>query len=959
MTVATEDAPAQVRVEVLGPLRLVVDGVAVDVRGPKRRAVLALLALAEGRTVTVDSLVDALWPGEVPDSGRQALHTHVSRLRTHLGAAVGRLQTRPGGYRLELGPDDLDLVRARTLLAAARTGAQRDDGDALRLLREAYAMWRGPVLPDLRDVAPIAAAAQGCAQLHREVTDALVAGAIDAGQAEQVLGLATTSHAEDPLREPAVLLLMRALAASGRAPEALHTGRDYRRRLAEETGLDPSAALSELERDIAGGAAGPAPPRPETAAVPTTRLIGRDAQVAALQRQLAFERLVTVVGPGGVGKTRVAVEVARRGGAATVLLLAPVTDPEAVPYALAEALNLEVVQGDVMDACLALLGNAPGLLVIDNCEHLLDAVRDTVSQVLSTCPRLAILATSREPLGLAAEYTSRLSPLRLPGRDQDLAEDLAQAPAVAVFLERAARVRPGPPPTPGDLELIADIVRRLDGMPLAIELAAGRLSAFSLTDLRSRLDRSLDLLAGGLPSGDARHRTLRATVEWSYRLLAEDERRLFRYLSVFVDGVDLAAAERLAARLCLDRDPGSVLARLVDASMLEAHFAGGTRYRMLETLRTFGLDRLRAAGEEDAAARCLLDWAVELTAWVAATMDTEREPEADAALRRELANLRAAWRLARSRGALDDAVAMVTALFEAVAYRDLLELRGWAEELAADPALATHPGAAAVLGTAAEAAYHRGDYPRADRLARAGLERAIGDAGAWYCLSVLSVADLARGAYADVVEHALAAAARAGRPRDNVGVAALAAAYGGDLEQARTLNAQGLAGAVSPSMLSWGAYVAGEIDSLGGRSEPAEEHYRRAIDLARSSGATFLVGVATVGLLAVRARAGRVSDALHGYREVVDYFARTGNWTHLWVTLRNLADLLRRLGDDEPAALLDAAADRAPDAPAVDRPSGAPPSVAANLSTPPPTRADVLSTARRAIERNLGSTVGR
>ncbi len=206
-----------------------------------------------------------------------------------------------------------------------------------------------------------------------------------------------------------------------------------------------------------------------------------------------------------------------------------------------------------------------------------------------------MLATSREPLGLArgVHLPAGAAPASRPD-----AEDPTRAPSVAVFLDRARRVRPGPPPTPAELRLVADIVRRLDGLPLAIELAAGRLSAFSLADLHRRLDRALDLL-GGRTGGGARHRTLRATVEWSYQLLDDDERRLFRYLSVFVDGIALDDAERLAADLGLAGDPGTVLSRLVDTSMLDAEFAdGGTRYRMLETLRAFGLDRLAAEGED-------------------------------------------------------------------------------------------------------------------------------------------------------------------------------------------------------------------------------------------------------------------------------------------------------------------------------------------------------------------------
>jgi predicted ATPase/DNA-binding SARP family transcriptional activator len=933
-------AVVRVRVEVLGPLRLVVDGVPVDVPGPKRRAVLALLALAEGRIVPVDHLLDALWPTEVPESGRQALHTHVSRLRAHFGTAAARLQTRHDGYRLELAADELDVARARALLATARAMA---GPDAFAVLREAHGLWRGPMLADLTDVTRIATAVEGCAQLRREITDGLIAAGIAAGRGDEVCGLAADALAADPLREPAVLLLMRALATAGRAAEALRTAREFRRRLVEETGLDPSPALGELERDIAGGAAGPPPARPEVRARPTTRLVGRDDEVAALPRLLADERLVTIVGPGGVGKTRVALEVAGRSDASTVLLLAPVTDPAAIPHALAAALNLNVLQGDVLTACVAVLAHRTGPLVIDNCEHLLDAVRDTAEAVLAGCPDLTVLATSRERLGLAAEYAFRLAPLPLPGPDQDL----PQVPSVAVFLDRAARARPGPAPTPAELRTVADIVRRLDGMPLAIELAAGRLSTFSLTDLHRRLDRSLDLLGDGRPTADARHRTLRATVEWSYDLLTDDERRLFRQLSVFVDGVDLETAERIGTEMGLRPDPGTALAHLVDASMIDVAFDGATRYRMLETLRAYGLDRLAEAGEEEAAGERFVRWAVELAEWIGTVLSTEREADADTVLRRELPNLRAAWRLARGRGLLADAAAMVTALYEAMSYRDLVELRGWAEELADDPAIAAHPNAAAVLGTAAEAAYHRGDHPRAERLARAGLERATDDVGRWYCLIPLAWAKLARGAYPEVVEHCLAATALARRASEALGGAALASVYAGDADEARALIGRVHGGAASPSQRAWIAYVAGEIESRTGHNELAERHYLSAIELARGSGATFIVGIATVGLLTVRAADGRVGDALHGYREVIDYFARTGNWTHLWATLRDLAGLLRTLGDDGPAALLVAAAAAAPDAPAAVPP---PPLVP---GTPVLDRTEVLEVARRAIERNL------
>lgn len=263
---------------------------------------------------------------------------------------------------------------------------------------------------------------------------------------------------------------------------------------------------------------------------------------------------------------------------------------------MAAALGLSEIRGDVVSACLTVLGGSQQLLVLDNCEHLLEGVRELVVTVLDACPELGVLATSREPLGLPTECPYRLAPLRVPRVDpagENGERGLEHNPAVAVFLDRAARIRPGLAPGPPDLRVIADIVRRLDGIPLAIELAAGRMSTFSLADLSARLDRALDLLGDGRPRSDARHRTLRSTVQWSYDLLDERERELFRHLAAFPDGVGLAAAEYVAADLGLGGEPGSALARLVDASLLNADFEnagsqGPPRYRMLETIRAFG-----------------------------------------------------------------------------------------------------------------------------------------------------------------------------------------------------------------------------------------------------------------------------------------------------------------------------------------------------------------------------------
>ena len=908
------DQPTPVRVEVLGDLRLLVEGQEVEVPGPKRRALLALLAKAEGRAVAVDHLLDALWPSGPPAGARAALHTHVSRLRGHLGTAADRLQATGGGYRLEVEDGALDAARARALLAQARRLADEDPPAAYAVLREASALWRGPVLADLGDVPPVAAWTVALEELRRETNDGMVRCALVAGHVGQAVKTAAESAVEDPLREPAALLLMRSLAAAGRAAEALRVGYAFRERLREEAGLDPSEALGRLEREIASSHAdGPTARAVAGATGNRQHLLGRQGELAGLRRLVADEQVVTVVGPAGVGKTSLALAVTREHVLTTVIPLAAAGDVAEIPPILAEALDLRVTRGDVLTACLALLRAGPRLLVLDNCEHLLDAVRDLVTAITATCPDVTILATSREPLRVAGERQCRLDPLPVPDRHT---ADVSRLPSVQLFIDRARRVRPSFDPEPDDLRRIGDVVRRLDGLPFAIELAAGRLSAFGLVDLHARLDRALDVL-GDAATTDARHRTLRATIQWSAALLSEDEGRLYRHLAVFPHGVGLATAERVAARLSLNTDPASALARLVDTSMVEADFGQQPRYRMLETMRAFALDQLRSLGESDAAWEQLVHWAVELATWVDASARSEDEPDADITLRTEAGNLRAAWQRIRADDRIDDAIEIVVHLADASAWRDFSEIWGWAQELADDHRLTEHPRAAAALGAAAQTAWLQGDTQRSQRLASQGLELATSTDDRHRCHSTLAVLSLFEGDAPTAIEHALEAATVAPHPSEDLGVAALAAAYAGDLDQARTLRDRLQDVAVQPSLHAFAAYVAAEVAITDGDTGQAEEHYTRAVELARQSGATFVNGIAAVGLMTLRADTVPLHEALRGYRELIDYWEHTGSWIQQWTTLRNLATLLATLGEAETALFLYAAADAAPDAPAL------------------------------------------
>jgi predicted ATPase/DNA-binding SARP family transcriptional activator len=911
-----EGGDVQVRIELLGPLRLVVGGTPVEVPGPRRRAVLALLAMAGGRVVGTDQLLDALWPAEPPDSGRRTLHSHISRLRGHLGPGAGRLVRDGSGYRLDLRPGELDVAEART---ASEPGA-------------ALALWRGVALDEFADVAPLVADGVALAELRRDLTDAWLeqrlAAAVAAGTAvdrELVVDTARAA-ADEPLRDRTHALLVRALAAAGRQAEALRAAHDFRRRLADETGLGPGPDLEAAEQEAAVGVLTPA--RPAGAATPRARpaspLVGREHELGVLRRRVAEERLVTVVGPGGVGKTRLALEAAamaaESGRAVTVVELTSVQDEQRIPAALSGALGLRARRDDevLAAACDALASGNP-VLVLDNCEHVVDPVRDVAAALVATCPGLTVLATSREPLGLTAEHLVRLGPLPVP---EEGTADVA-VPAVEAFLAHARRRQPDLVLSRDDAVLVGDVVRRLDGLPLALELAAGRLGTLSLVDLQARLDRALDLFSAGRRSADARHRSLRDTIDWSYRALDDDEAALLCAIGAFPGGVDLATAERLGARAGIATDPAGAVARLVDTSMLATvdGDGAGRRYRALETVRAFTLDQLDATGRRRHAESELVAWAVDLTAEIDGLTTGPDEPAADARARAELANLGAAWDLAGRHGNLDARVAMLLQVDTFTTYRDLHQLSGWALELVHDPGIERHPRRPEIEGAAARAAWRRGDLDLALQLARAAIDHADEPAAAAPALEARATVALFRGDPVGACEDFLAAGEAHGGARGTMafGPAALGAAYAGDIPRARALLDRVFAptgGARAPSHQAFGHYTAAEIEAAA-HPDAAAELYGRAIELARRAGASFIEGVASVGLVRLWTAGGRTHQALEGYRALLTSWRRSGHWTQMWTTLRNLAVLLAATGQPEAAARLVAAAEAAPEAAAV------------------------------------------
>ena len=624
-----------VRVGVLGPLAVTdAAGRPVRVGGQRVRALLAVLALAGGRPVPAYALIERLWPepDDRPVDAANALQSLVSRLRAALrqaGVAESVLESSPAGYRLAVPPEAVD---AAVFEAAARAGgralAAGDAATAARLLREALGTWRGPALAD---VAGEEFAAAPAARLE-ELRSAAVLDRIEAdlalGEAVAVTGELRELTAADPLAERPRALLMRALAAAGRQADALAVYAEGRELLADRLGVDPSPRLEEahlavLRQEIplavpAGtahshperaqpspgpSAALPGGQRPSAAQRPPTSFIGRDDDVSGVLKKLAEERLVTLTGPGGVGKTRLAIEVASRlPGSAALAGLAPISDPSEVPYAVLDALGLrerviarhgaDQAHADPADRLCAALGDREVVLILDNCEHVIEAAASLADRLLTDCPRTRIIATSREPLRIPGETLWVVTPLPVPpvsgmagAESAPAIPEISTYAAVRLLLDRAAAVQPGFAIDNENAAAVARICQALDGMPLAIELAAPWLRTLPPAQLAERLDDRFALLTGGSRTALPRHQTLRAVIDWSWNLLSEQERVLARRLAVFPGGVTLAAAERVCPGGPLARgDVLPALSGLVAKSILtvaDGAAERGPRYRML------------------------------------------------------------------------------------------------------------------------------------------------------------------------------------------------------------------------------------------------------------------------------------------------------------------------------------------------------------------------------------------
>jgi len=873
-----------------------------------------MLLLAGGQLVPAGRLVDELWGEALPGDPAGALRTQISRLRRALGPAGDSLVTAEGGYRLHVQRAQLDAARFEDAVAAAAAAAA---GPALALLEQALGLWRGPALGEFASRPFGQPEALRLDELRVAARERQAELLMSTGCAAEALVTLQAIVAEHPERERARGLLMQALYRDGRHTDALATFRSWRQHLSEDLGLDPSPALGRIEQDILRHALPSPDSRPELPGrallpLPVTSFVGRDEDRVAVTELLGQARLLTLHGAGGVGKTRLALEVTAQisdqyPDGARLCDLAAIRGPATVTRAIANATGLsERAFSRLDDQLVEALARRQVLLVLDNCEHVADAVASIADRLLRETGNVTILATSRERLGIDGEHLWQVRPLPADGPD---------APAVRLFLDRARAAAPFAPYQAADAVAAVTLCARLDGLPLAIELAAARLPGTTIAELAGNLDDRFGLLTAG-HRANRRHHSLRAVVDWSYQQLLPAEQRLFRQLSVFRGWFDASAAREAAGA-----DVIPLVLDLVDRSLVTADRDGGmTRYRLLETLRDYGLDRLAERGELDAAHAWHARWAADLVTRAAHGLRGTDEAEWAARLDRHLDDLRAAhgW-LAGHDPALG--LRMTAELHWFALWRCHSEVFRWADISAAAAAGSRSPFYPEALASAALGAVYRGDLHAADTAARAAFAavRPLGPVAARRPLEALGDVAIFRGEIkraANLYGRAYDLSSGAGDHLDaawDAGSAAAVLGYGNRLDEAHRFAGQAQEAAEesgAPSALAMVAWVMGEITAETDPSQ-ARAHLLRAVGLASPAGNRLVAGLAEVSLAALHARHGDPAAALRYYQRVIPQWRQAGAWTPQWVTIRTLIDLLARVGACRDAAMLYGAASSA------------------------------------------------
>lgn len=904
-----------VEFRLLGDVEAWSHGRRLDIGASRQRCVLAALLVDVNRAVPADQLIDRVWSDELPHNARNSLAGYLSRLRQVLTDDGVEIAREPGGYVLIADPLSIDVHRFRDVARHARTATDPVEADAE--FETALQLWRGDPFGTLDTPWANQARAALVVEWFAVVLDRYDAG-LRAGKHGELLPQIAATFSQHPLDERLAGQLMLAQFRCGRQAEALETFSAMRERLVEELGTDPSPALRQVHQQILQGDLGHPVPSPVArapvnarphAGVPRriTSFVGREDDITRVACALDDGPLVTLTGVGGVGKTRLALEVASRlegqfADGALFCELAPLDDGSAVTHAVAAALRLQQQQGlDIEATVVEFLRARSMLLLVDNCEHVLPAAARLVDRIVRGCPHVAVLSTSREALGVEGERTMPVAPLPVEE-------------ATRLFVERAKAGRPDFDLANEPVGAVAEICRRLDGLPLAIELAAARMRAMSSLDVARRLD-GLRLLSGGTRDALPRQQSLTATIDWSYRLLTDAEQALFVRLSVFAGGFDLEAAHGVCgADGDTEDDTLELLTGLVDKSMVKMR--AGTdraRYFVLETLRTFGRDRLR---ENAVLHQCVsrhVNYYTQLAERAAAAMHGADEGPWVERLLPDYDNLRVAFEHAIADEDFDTALRLVASLSELVHLRVGYESSDWAERVV-EQADRGHPLYAAAVGFAARGAWNKGKFDRARslaNLANGGLP-GRGNGRIAYPGDVLADLALYEGDAAAALAHYEAEMARARDDGDPIRLV-WTLFYVAVCHAALRTPEQGLAAAqeavrvaeatANPTAQSMAGYALGLVLKKS-HPERALALFDEAAEKAASVQNFWWHGIALMEAAATRAVHGDPGTAARELIAVLDHWDRVGDWSQQWLNLRYVTRFLVRVGAGNDAHAL-------------------------------------------------------
>jgi predicted ATPase/DNA-binding SARP family transcriptional activator len=857
---------AKLEYRVLGPVEVRRGDESLPLGQPKQRAVLALLLLDRDHAISQDQLIEKLWPESAPGKPRTAVQGYISGLRKTLGA--GAIETSDSGYVLRADSDQLDAHRFESLVREGRESlAEHRPEQAAETLRHALALWNGRAFADFT-YDPWAQSEIGRLEEFRLVAQEELADALlQLGEGAELAGDLEALLRENPLRERLSSQLILALYRSGRQTEALATYQRLRERLLEELGIDPNPELQELYRKILNQDETLRSPRgratpPHNLPTPSNALIGRVAELEDVRRLLTRSdvRLLTLTGTGGTGKTRLALRVAADAlsnfaDGVFLISLAPIRDPAFVIPRIMQTLLVHEQPGQTpQETLVGHLADRQVLLVLDNFEQVVDAA-PRIAELLAACRGLNVLATSRTSLDLTGENEYPVPPL-------------LEADGVALFAERASAKRPDFSPN-GD---VAEICRRLDCLPLAIELAAARTKVLPTSAILAKLDQRLSLLTRGSRDLPPRQQTLRAAIDWSYDLLSEKERHAFSAVATFAGGFTSEAAEALEI---LDAD---VLGDLVDRSLVRL---SGDRYAMLETIREYAAERLRECDDHDELRERHARYYVELTARARLQLDGPEQALWLRLLDLESANIRLAltWALERGDGETALRLAVGTARVWRV-HGQYAEGRHWLESALAHPAPPEERAKGYI--TLASMLIDHGHYDEGARVSTAAIELCRGEPGDQILL---------------------------GKALNNLAVAHL---YRGDLDGAATILGESLelarvAGdriAIVPAI-----HNLGEIALARERADDALELFSEALTLARDLGHSYLCALCLSSLGAALIDSGHADAAAHALTETLTLAAELEDTETMSDALEDTAAVVAERGEAEAAArLLGAAA---------------------------------------------------